>query len=1384
MAKVISADTFKNFGDNCAICGKIPSNIKYDKIQNVFSKFGEIQCLLLEDENGKEVRQALVFYSTRDGLLNATKRENAWQLQSISGVVEKCSQKMKDLGYMHSLLLLEKQLSEQKKIAKQFLSEGFIQKLGKMLEQINQESEDKEHYDTQMNSLLISKFICDILVSITNILPQSMEVVKQANIPMHLLRFVSIFPKNLINQQHSHALAELSPKFGLMINIQMQIKLGGLQILCNLLKHPNKKVKLDIITTMKNILDINDTWRMKRRAHSLYWNLKADKTIVNICKACLDNEDDKVIRITGAIVLGILEKEQCIEKCLEEAGKRKLIEGLKLGVSLDKKNKNNVQCLDVLCGVALKQCAIPDIYSNNFTYTLIQIAKHHSGDAKTYSLELLLTMAENGYMREVKNFIGEFGLLVLIGEKNDILNNRALDQTKSWSNNEKLKIMSRFIFNKKINDKKQRKLQGLESESDEDDDDDEFDDEEESDEDYEQNKSKTELQNQQAERDIMLRIGYSHLNLEIKQLKENKKTGNEVQPLNLGMISCICDFLAKSVIKFNRSDSKTNLPKENELVQVMLNVLDNLPIIQANKTHLMPLCNLLTSKQSKQSPFNHKPYTISVIQCISKYLVHPSPVVIKTISYALFCFFSSVKNVEKFHMNYEEQISQFAQHPFYEELNLDGTVETIGKSLVEYKDNEDISQDLCVAYCSLCRGNEVPSDVLRPIIFSVKRRIELCLYSKLNINQEIAVLSFISQCKNSHNILLKDEMLQTLFSYFERGSMNDKLSIIQLLCILYERAETNTRKSIKEQFPIERVQKCIKKNKMTNKYLHTQDSDKYDNYYMNVKCFLLIGWYNQEILVDQVAQLRSEIIKCSKKKKPKEIKDVKDIINNNQIWHKLNEIIKLVIQIKDHDTIEGVMSIVQEGIAYFLYEVAMRWDYKEISETIISLQQLVNEINDEILNNLIHINIYGWMQYLIDPPSPKEQYINNIEKVVCLDAQLAERGALMSKDLDMNHFSYFSLETNIIKLMKILDRNKSRVKNPKRIAEISETIERIKFNKAIQIGFSSKDSYLQQKDVQFCAPIFKLKLSLFILLQNLRSLQPQLQQSENQSQAESDEIQRVILSVGYMAVENQNANELVNKHLMVEALIHFIHLRCKCSLSIPLDKSLSEQGIVSASFYALSKLLENLNEQKIDEISNKHNILNHIIPIIMSEQPINGSSLNLLSNGMNLLKSLINSSRQITQKVINEPNLVDKIITLSSGKLFADTSSIQSLNAHYRSLELIQSLLMNGSVQYSMKILYQKNAMKILSHQMSCSGGSSHFDEIISASIECLSVLFQCQMKNQNQKDKLKQIQNELKERIEQEGLIEEDNNLFFHSDSRIQIGVITLAKRLKIDLK
>ncbi|KAA6309967.1 MAG: hypothetical protein EZS28_056401, partial [Streblomastix strix] len=97
MAKVISADTFKNFGDNCAICGKIPSNIKYDKIQNVFSKFGEIQCLLLEDENGKEVRQALVFYTTRDGLLNATKRENAWQLQSISGIVEKCSQKMKDL---------------------------------------------------------------------------------------------------------------------------------------------------------------------------------------------------------------------------------------------------------------------------------------------------------------------------------------------------------------------------------------------------------------------------------------------------------------------------------------------------------------------------------------------------------------------------------------------------------------------------------------------------------------------------------------------------------------------------------------------------------------------------------------------------------------------------------------------------------------------------------------------------------------------------------------------------------------------------------------------------------------------------------------------------------------------------------------------------------------------------------------------------------------------------------------------------------------------------------------------------------------------------------------------------------------------------------------
>ncbi|KAA6366863.1 MAG: hypothetical protein EZS28_037610 [Streblomastix strix] len=151
-------------------------------------------------------------------------------------------------------------------------------------------------------------------------------------------------------------------------------------------------------------------------------------------------------------------------------------------------------------------------------------------------------------------------------------------------------------------------------------------------------------------------------------------------------------------------------------------------------------------------------------------------------------------------------------------------------------------------------------------------------------------------------------------------------------------------------------------------------------------------------------------------------------------------------------------------------------------------------------------------------------------------------------------------------------------------------------------------------------------------------------------------------------------------------------------------------------------------------------------------------------------------------EVFQQPRLNEAIVRLSSGKLFTGVKEVESLNAHYRCLKMINVLLINGSQELIYRIIFDLKEMKVLSAVMSCAGGGSDIDDIISASIECLHVLLINKVNSQIS-IVIKNFMNRMKEEMELEGMSEDNDTFLYHTDARIG-GVVFLAKQMKAELK
>ncbi|KAA6377969.1 MAG: hypothetical protein EZS28_026503 [Streblomastix strix] len=159
-----------------------------------------------------------------------------------------------------------------------------------------------------------------------------------------------------------------------------------------------------------------------RRNHPIFEEMRRDGVIYSVSQNCLICGETEYIQQNAAFVLGTLLRAQDIQQLsIRDA----LIKQLKKLIIENKRVINIDYLLDIMCSLAVKQ-------QNNFIETIAKLAESQDNDIKSYALELLLLIAQNGGVEienEVKSTIGKFKFLELIGDSDSALNEQILQLT-------------------------------------------------------------------------------------------------------------------------------------------------------------------------------------------------------------------------------------------------------------------------------------------------------------------------------------------------------------------------------------------------------------------------------------------------------------------------------------------------------------------------------------------------------------------------------------------------------------------------------------------------------------------------------------------------------------------------------------------------------------------------------------------------------------------------------------------------------------------------------------------------------------------------------------------------------------------------------------------
>ncbi|KAA6397990.1 MAG: hypothetical protein EZS28_006482 [Streblomastix strix] len=440
---VLPADLFQKQGNCCIVCGNIPAETQVAEFRDFMGQYYTILYVWLEEPNGKESIQALIYYQTQGGLNKIQESMNS-RIYKFSIIdIEQQNDQLKVISEKFLILQSEKDTEQQKKYVKLLVNNGIIDQIEMFLKKINadifEENQKGEKKSVaSANDVLLTKFACNILILIHEYAPSSFQMAKYVIVAEELMKFLQNTPAHNINTSHIQALLMImsNPNY-----YQQDLsRKEDILTLSHLLDHTNLEVKQYVLYLMIHILNVADSRTAQRKPHPFHEDLKRDGVAFFVYQNCLLNGDSVNMKNNAAIVLSVLLRAQKLQLNMLTA----LI--LQFKSMLDEKNDCTMQAqtLNLLCGIAANKSNIPDLVSDHFIETISKFIKSQYEDVKSYSLELLMIFAQNGYDTLIRNTLGDMKFLELVGDSYFPLDTQAIQLTMKWCKDEELQKMKKL----------------------------------------------------------------------------------------------------------------------------------------------------------------------------------------------------------------------------------------------------------------------------------------------------------------------------------------------------------------------------------------------------------------------------------------------------------------------------------------------------------------------------------------------------------------------------------------------------------------------------------------------------------------------------------------------------------------------------------------------------------------------------------------------------------------------------------------------------------------------------------------------------------------------------------------------------------------------------
>ncbi|KAA6384759.1 MAG: hypothetical protein EZS28_019714 [Streblomastix strix] len=1062
-----------------------------------------------------------------------------------------------------------------------------------------------------------------------------------------------------------------------------------------------------------------------------------------------------------------------------EANLRKIIlNRLKKWVEIEKDIEETVAIIDIFCGLACQKSNIPAIVSNNFIQNMTKFAQSPEENIQSYTLELFLILAENevGIDPDIRQAVDEYGLLDITGTFGLEVDYRAFVQTQKWGNKKLLNTISKII-----------NLRDL----------------------YDQSTAK---KRQQILDEEMFSILYQILIEAEKEVSKSQQLGKKVPSLTLGIISNLCAFLGRvlqdHVLLINYV-MQTGIPK------VLIQILNNIPKYQIKGIHINAIYSLAPDGFDSHS---QQIYLLGAMQFLGNAITKPNSTMNVVNSLIdLQNLVSSGLQVTNKQSQITHELSLKSQHPYFTDLQNNGFLNTLEQCMNDYSDNAKICLYASRVFTILYKGRVIPPQRLRIIISSLKRSLKSKSTTKQAYFILIDSIKFVAIQSDNHWALTEYKILQTLVSTIMSSSLKDQQEIFMLLQIIFEVGNDGMRQQVRDIMPEDKLWSLVDKkmyslqfNKVADFGAGFQHNSVFSSFLLNESVLSLLVWYIEDKRMDQIQSIIGQL-ELDRKEEiiERNIEDDKWKRMKNK-WDQLKKILQLVSEIKDLDLSVGAMVLVRGGVNSIYFRIPEEGINEEIASISLSaLNRISSEIDGFLLYNLISSQICKWIAFILDECKRNILSITIKEQAVQYSAYVAIRGKQMAQLMEVNRFSIPFFEGKLDEaLMKII---LEKTKKGQQTKDTDQINKEIKLKAAIAYCCCRVQVGLEESALNTIVDLFCQQLkSLMILIQQYS----QALQSNSSQQSNKDDIQEidikqientrdVLYSISSLGIEIEIVEKLINTHKIHDYIFPLIHINCTCPQSIKVPNSVAISNLISVAYFALKDIWHTIPNDQRTVVNLQHTPLKHITSLILSfseqinanlsKQPSEFSisqtsesnciSPELMWSAICYLCSLV-FKHSFAKQLIEESNVIECIVKFASMDIIPGVNSTDNINIILYSSEVIQYISKSADSILIYKLIHQLNIIKYLSkHACSPGGGGIDNDDIIGSSLRIFTNI----LKNLEKKksiSKEKQLLDDAKEMIEEQGLVQEDDAMIYYYDKRRAIGVVNSAYGLQQQLR